>query len=90
MAGSAFQLLVAEPGSLRASFDNVGLSPDNNMAVADYDGVGFSMSATALAAAGVTPGGTVTVDGIAHSWPNVLTAVTPRHSRRSRAAIAQP
>jgi predicted alpha-1,2-mannosidase len=71
LAGSAFQLLVAEPGSLRASFDNVGLSPDNNMAVANYDGVGFSMSADALATAGVTAGGTVTVDGIAHSWPNV-------------------
>jgi predicted alpha-1,2-mannosidase len=74
LAGSAFQVLVAEPGSLRASFNNVGISPDDNMAVANFDQVGFSMSANALAAAGASPGGTVTVDGIVHSWPNVPVA----------------
>jgi predicted alpha-1,2-mannosidase len=71
LAGASFGLLVAEPGSLRAAFNNVGISPDDNMAVANFDQVGFSISANALAAAGVSPGGTVTVDGIAHTWPNV-------------------
>jgi hypothetical protein len=74
LASATFQVLAAEPGSLRAAFNNVGISPDDNMAVANYDQVGFSMSANALSAAGVSPGGTVTVDGIAHTWPNVPVA----------------
>jgi hypothetical protein len=74
LPGTAFQVLVAEPGSLRAAFNNVGISPDNNMAVANFDQVGFSLSANALAAAGVTPGGSVTVDGISHTWPVVPVA----------------
>ncbi|MBO0840672.1 MAG: glycoside hydrolase family 92 protein, partial [Sciscionella sp.] len=63
-------VLVAPPGSLLAAFDNVGISPDDNPGIANFDGVGFSYSADALAAAGVKPGGTVTVDGITHTWAN--------------------
>jgi predicted alpha-1,2-mannosidase len=52
-------------------YDNDGISPDSNQACANYDGVGFSYSADALAKAGITPGGTVTADGLAFTWPNV-------------------
>ncbi|MFL6142220.1 MAG: GH92 family glycosyl hydrolase [Labedaea sp.] len=71
LAGAAFQVLVAEPGSLRAAFNNVGISPDDNPSSADFDLVGFSFSANALAAAGVRPAEPVTVDGITHTWPAV-------------------
>ncbi len=52
-------------------YDNIGISSDDNQKCADYDGDGYSYSATALAAAGVNPGGTVTVDGLNYTWPNV-------------------
>ncbi|GAB3908077.1 GH92 family glycosyl hydrolase [Kibdelosporangium lantanae] len=67
------QVLVASPGSLRAQFDNVGISPDNAMSTANFDNVGFSYSANALFAAGVKPGGQITVDGLTHTWPTTNT-----------------
>jgi predicted alpha-1,2-mannosidase len=69
LQGTGIQILVAQPGSLRAAFNNVGISPDSSMSVANFDNVGWSYSANAIAGAGVRPGGTVTVDGLAHTWP---------------------
>ena len=45
--------------------------PDNDQACANLDGDGYSFSATALANAGLTPGATVTADGLSFTWPNV-------------------
>jgi hypothetical protein len=73
LPGATVQILVAQPGSLRVSFNNVGISPDNAMASANFDNVGFSYSANALSNAGVKPGGLVTVDGLAHTWPITAT-----------------
>jgi len=52
-------------------YDNEGISPDNDQACANMDGDGYSYSATALAGAGLTPGATVTADGLGFTWPNV-------------------
>jgi predicted alpha-1,2-mannosidase len=53
-------------------YDNVGISNDGDTTCdADYDGDGYSYSAEALAAAGLTPGGTVSADGLTFTWPNV-------------------
>jgi phospholipase C len=52
-------------------YDNVGISLDTNQAAGDYDGGGFSYSATTLANAGLTPGAKVTADGVTFTWPNV-------------------
>jgi hypothetical protein len=38
---------------------------------ANYDGGGFSYSATGLGNAGLTPGATVTAGGVTFTWPNV-------------------
>lgn len=70
LPASSLSVLVAQPGSIEAAFDDVGVSPDDDMSVADFDGDGFAYSADALAAAGVTPGSTITEDGIAQTWPN--------------------
>jgi hypothetical protein len=51
-------------------YDNVGISPDTDQACGDYDGA-YSYSATALANDGLTPGATVTADGLSFTWPNV-------------------
>jgi hypothetical protein len=52
-------------------YDNAGISDDSATSCADFDGGGFSYSAEALAAAGLTPGGTVSADGLTFTWPNV-------------------
>lgn len=70
---ATISVLVAQPGSMRAALNNTGISPDAKPAVANFDGVGYSYSADALAAAGVRPGDTVTVDGLSYTWPNYPT-----------------
>lgn len=62
---------VAAPGSLWPYYNNVGDSTDGQASNANYDGDGYLYSANALAAAGVTPGATVTSDGVSYLWPNV-------------------
>ncbi|MFE1862691.1 GH92 family glycosyl hydrolase [Streptomyces anandii] len=64
-------LTVAAPGTLLAAYDNTGISGDDgDHDEADYDGGGWSYSRQALAAAGLTPGGQGTVDGLPFTWPN--------------------
>jgi beta-glucosidase len=77
---------VAVPyASLAAAYNNTGISDDSNVAAANYDGVGDSFSAQALAAGtptALTPGGQVTIGGTTFTWPaaasgtpdNVVTA----------------
>ncbi|HEY4464214.1 MAG TPA: GH92 family glycosyl hydrolase, partial [Streptosporangiaceae bacterium] len=60
---------VATPGSLASYFGNRGVSADNDPMAADFDGGGYSYSAQALAAAGVTPGGKLTAGGATYTWP---------------------
>ena len=61
---------VAKLGELWPYFTNAGITDDTNTSAATYDGGGWSYSAQALAAQGVTPGGTVTVNGIGYTWPD--------------------
>jgi predicted alpha-1,2-mannosidase len=62
-------VLVAQPGSLLASFSNPGISNDSNVSVANFDTDGNSYSAQALSGAGLTAGQNVTVDGVQFTWP---------------------
>ncbi|WP_458246143.1 GH92 family glycosyl hydrolase [Streptomyces sp. MAI_2237] len=63
-------LTVAAPGTLLAAYDNTGVSDDQgDHDEADYDGGGWSYSRQALAAAGLTPGGQGTAQGLAFTWP---------------------
>ena len=62
-------VLVAQPNSWLATVNNAGISPDANSGAANFDGGGWSYSADALAAAGATPGSTVTSDGLKFTWP---------------------
>jgi hypothetical protein len=59
--------------SLTAAYNNTGISDNSNVAGADYDGVGDSFSAQALAAGtptALTPGQQVTIGGTTFTWPN--------------------
>jgi predicted alpha-1,2-mannosidase len=70
LPASSLTVLVAQPGSIEAAFNNVGTSPDSNTSVADFDGDGFAYSRDQLAAAGVTPGGTIMAGGISLAFPS--------------------
>ena len=61
---------VAPTASLADYYDNIGASPDSDQACANYDGLGFSYSTTALAGAGLTPGAAVSADGLTFTWPD--------------------
>ena len=61
---------VAYP-SLQAAYDNTGISDDSNVDSANFDGVGNSFSAEALAAAGLAPGTKIVHDGVTLTWPDV-------------------
>ncbi|WP_327040137.1 glycoside hydrolase family 95 protein [Micromonospora ureilytica] len=61
---------VATP-TLEQSFSNVGITSDSNTNVGNFDGGGASLSAQALAAAGASPGGTISRNGVNFRWPNV-------------------
>jgi beta-glucosidase len=59
--------------SLTAAYDNAGISNNSDEAAANYDGVGDSFSAQALAAGtptALTQGGPVTVGGTTFTWPD--------------------
>jgi predicted alpha-1,2-mannosidase len=64
-------VVVAKPGDLSPYYNVTGISSDGDGGTANYDGDGFSYSQQALAAAGLTPGGTVTSGGLTYTWPSV-------------------
>jgi beta-glucosidase len=58
--------------SLAAAYNNTGISDNSDEAAANFDGVGDSFSAQALAAAtptALSPGTTVTTGGTTFTWP---------------------
>ncbi|WP_338681001.1 SGNH/GDSL hydrolase family protein [Streptomyces acidiscabies] len=59
----------APPVPLESHFDNRGISADDSPSGADLDGRGASLSASALASAGWTPGRALTVHGTRLTWP---------------------
>jgi predicted alpha-1,2-mannosidase len=65
------QLAITPTDNAADYYDNVGISNDGDTScTANFDGDGFSYSAEALSAAGLTPGGTVSADGLSFTWPN--------------------
>jgi predicted alpha-1,2-mannosidase len=62
-------VLVAQPGSLLATYSNAGISNDSDVNLGNFDGDGNSYSAQALSAAGLTAGQTTTVGGVQFTWP---------------------
>ncbi|WP_333774236.1 GH92 family glycosyl hydrolase [Streptomyces sp. IBSBF 3136] len=69
--GQPVALTVAAPGTLLAAYNSTGVSDDTgDHDEADFDGGGWSYSRQALAAAGLTPGGHGSVDGLGFTWPD--------------------
>jgi Carbohydrate binding module (family 6)/F5/8 type C domain/Abnormal spindle-like microcephaly-assoc'd, ASPM-SPD-2-Hydin len=61
--------------SLAASYNDVGITADNDTAPGNYDGNDASFSETALTNAGAAPGATVTSQGLSYTFPNVAAGV---------------
>lgn len=57
--------------TLRESFSNVAVTDDTDTDAGNFDGNGASISAQALAQAGVTPGAVVRHRGLEFTWPDV-------------------
>ncbi len=60
--------------SMKAAYNNIGISDNSDEAAADYDDVGDSFSAQALAAGtpnALTPGANVTIGQTTFTWPDV-------------------
>jgi predicted alpha-1,2-mannosidase len=67
-----FTVVVGQPNSFSVLREGVAVSDDaGDHNEADYDGGGVSYSRQALAAAGLTPGSTVTKEGLTFTWPGV-------------------
>lgn len=66
---ATLSLIVDE--TLAASFDNIGITDDSDVTPGEFDGVGNSFSAEALAAGGIVPGGTFTAGGLTFTWPDL-------------------
>lgn len=58
-----------EFATLKAAYDNNGITADSNPGSGNFDGAGNSFSAQALANAGLTPGSEVTTNGVTLTWP---------------------
>jgi hypothetical protein len=84
LPGLTLTVLVAQPGSLLAAYNNAGVSDDANVSEGNFDGGGRSYSAQALAAQGVTPGSTVTAGGINYTWPPSAPGFRATPSRPAR------
>jgi hypothetical protein len=56
---------------LAASYNNVGITADNNTGPGNYDGNGSTFSETALTNAGAGPGAQLTSNGVTYTIPNV-------------------
>jgi hypothetical protein len=63
-------LTLAQSGALGTLFNSVAVSSDGSTGVGNFDGLGNSYSAQALADAGVSPGTIVTSGGIEYTIPN--------------------
>ncbi|MEV0975424.1 SGNH/GDSL hydrolase family protein [Streptomyces sp. NPDC049915] len=69
MPAAAVPAAATVPLPLERLYDNAAVSDDSRPGGADFDGAGASLSAQDLAAAGWTPGRTLTVQGARLAWP---------------------
>ncbi|MFC8730882.1 GH92 family glycosyl hydrolase [Luteimicrobium sp. NPDC057192] len=71
IAAAPITVTVGTKGTLSWYVNNRGISASDDDPKANFDGEGWSYSAPALAAAGATPGGTVSANGFDFVWPDV-------------------
>jgi predicted alpha-1,2-mannosidase len=70
------------------SYTDIGVSADSASSSADFDGGGWSYSATALANAGVNPGSTISAGGVSFTWPGAATAAPDNYTANGQTIAA--
>jgi predicted alpha-1,2-mannosidase len=70
-ADNGVRVAGAVAGEMWPYYDNVGVTQDGTSGGGGFDGGGWTYSANALAALKITPGSTVTSNGVTYTWPNV-------------------
>ncbi len=80
----------AAPPSYAGSpgYTDTGVSDDSASSAANFDGGGFSYSAQALAAAGVSPGGKVTAGGVSFTWPDTASGTPDNYEANGQTVAA--
>ena len=80
----------AAPPSYAGSpgFTDTGISDDSASTAANFDGGGYSYSAQALAAAGVSPGSTVSAGGVSFTLPNVASGKPDNYEANGQTVAA--
>jgi len=71
LAASAVNVDAAVAGDLWPYYTNIGVSADGQDVSSGYNGSGYTYSANALSADGVTPGAALTAGGVSYTWPDV-------------------
>jgi predicted alpha-1,2-mannosidase len=71
LTGSALNVDAARIGDQWPYYTNIGVSSDGQDVSSGYNGSGYTYSANALAADGVTPGAAITADGVSYTWPDI-------------------
>jgi hypothetical protein len=91
-AGSLELNVLWYPGAaaaLAATYNNKGITDDNNPTAGSFDGGEASYSAQGLAAAGLGPGATVAHDGLTFTWPDTSPG-EPDNTATDGQVIASP
>ena len=70
--------------------NNIGTSNDSNPSAANYDHGGYSYSAQALQGAGITPGATITFNGVNFTWPNVAPGIADNYQASGQIVPVTP
>ena len=83
-ASSALNVDVAAPGDMWPYYNAIGISSDGQDVPEGYDGSGYTYSANALAADGITPGAALTVGGVGYTWPDEPPARSTASGRPAR------
>ena len=72
VTAATIPVIVAPAGSIMRAYNDIGVVANTSpLPSGGFDGSGTSYSAEALAAAGLTPGATITCSGLTFTWPDV-------------------
>ena len=82
--------VAALPTASSTSYNNAGISDDANPSGANFDFGGYSYSAQALQAAGVTPNCTINFGGYAFTWPNIPSGLPDNYTANGETISVTP
>ncbi len=77
---------ITDDGTMNPGFD----SDNGNIAPGNYDGAYYSYSAQALQVDGITPGWSITNNGITYTWPNITASEAENYLANGQTLAVSP